>query len=290
MEEINTGNMGVTAKTFFKIVGITILVYLSSILIGAMIMRHFNHYLNEFFTAIYYWNIFDKVFLLFFSCFAIFKIWKLKQDRPKRKGYIYSAVFLVISLGAFIVITTPKSSGTVKEISLDNTRKVAKTEGSKLYFTNGEWLNTGLSDMKYIGQLATQNKAPYFILSGKRCRACDENIAVFIWSPSDGPMKIDTDTLQKRYSYPGTENDYATKELVAERRMFYGACLGSESVVWVQRTINAKKQAESSIFIVSVQNDTLHEASIKEPAEIQELLKKVKSCSELQGVATTTEP
>jgi hypothetical protein len=58
--------------------------------------------------------------------------------------------------------------------------------------------------MKVIGQLRTTKKAPYFILSGTTCTECDENISIYIHSPSDGAMKNEGE--QRRFAYSGPGN------------------------------------------------------------------------------------
>ncbi|MBS1646423.1 MAG: hypothetical protein JST67_03680 [Bacteroidetes bacterium] len=179
------------------------------------------------------------------------------------------------------------SISTTTEDSL-NEWEIAKIEGKTLVFNNGRSFETSLFDLKYVGYLKTKNKIPYFILSGRSCKNCDENISIYIWSPSDGAMKANGQ--QFRYSYPGKEEDYLTNELVYENRMFYGNCLGEESCIWVQRSLGKNKTWENSVFMVQVQNDTLREIKLSESDKLNELLSKVTKCSELPGTINTTEP
>jgi len=170
----------------------------------------------------------------------------------------------------------------------NNEWEIAKVEDKTLLFSNGKSFKTSLFDLKYIGQLQTKKKAPYLILSGRSCKDCDENISIYIWSPDDGEMK--SGGQQPRYSYPEKEEDYLTNELVYGNRMFYGSCLGTESCIWVQRSLNKNKTWKNSVFMVKVQNDTLREIKLNESAELNELLGKVIKCSELPGTVNTTEP
>jgi hypothetical protein len=164
-----------------------------------------------------------------------------------------------------------------------------KVDGSTIFFKNGQKVKTTLFDLRYIGQLATKHKAPYLILSGRSCTACDENISIYIYSPSDGEMK--SGGKQPRYSYPGKEMDYMTKELIFESKMYYGNCLNPEtpSVIWVDRTLNGKNW-DNSLFILSIENDDIHEKEIKNENEIKQLLSKVIKCKELPGTIMTSEP
>lgn len=64
-----------------------------------------------------------------------------------------------------------------------------------LSLPDGSKFKTSLYGMKVIGQLRTTKKVPYFILSGTTCTGCDENVSIYIHSPSDGPMKNEAEQL-----------------------------------------------------------------------------------------------
>lgn len=291
MEEIvNKLSMKATLKIFFVVLAVIVLANILSYSIFSVIIQYFIQSFVGFFDVVYYWIFFNCTLLVALLCFLGFKIWKLKNERSKRYGYIGSAVFALVELLVFVRFAIPQTNNSLKEAPLDSTLKVSKVEGSRLYFTNGEWIGVGLAEMKYIGQMATINKAPYFILSGKICQECGENTGIFIWSPSDGPFKVDVDSTQKRYMYPGVLNNYETKELISESKLFYGSCIGTESILWIERNVNSKKDTQSSILIVSVINDTLYEERITELKKTHQLMKKVKDCKELKGGTFTIKP
>jgi hypothetical protein len=180
------------------------------------------------------------------------------------------------------------TDSTVLDLKQKLNWNLANIEGKVLVFDNGEKIETSLFDLKYIGQLKTRSKIPYFILSGRSCNNCDENFSIYIWSPSDGSMK--SNGKQPHYSYPGSENDYATNKLVYQNRMFFGACLGKENCIWVQKSLNDRGEWENSIFIVEVENDVLKEATLNESADMNAILDRVTGCTELPGIVSSTEP
>ena len=159
-------------------------------------------------------------------------------------------------------------------------------KGKKITFSNKESYTTNLYNLKYISQLATIKKIPYLVVEGRSCSDCDENLSIFIVSPSDGPMK--PESQQGRYIYPGDENDYATNKLVFESRMFYGNSLAGigNCVVWYQKDLNTTPQ--ESFFIVSIKKDTIAETTL--PFKQNILNKLIKNFKELKGIQVTTEP
>lgn len=157
-----------------------------------------------------------------------------------------------------------------------------KVEGKNIVFKDGGKFETNLYDLKYIGQLSAKNKAPFLILSGRSCTDCDENISLYIHSPSDGPMPNELNL--PRYNYPGREYDYMTQKLVFESRMFYN----DSGAFWVQKGMNDKGQIDSSIFSVEVNADTLRE--ITEPFVQKKLDTLISHCTELPGMNFSSEP
>jgi hypothetical protein len=157
-----------------------------------------------------------------------------------------------------------------------------------LYFKNNKTFRTNLYDLHYIGQLKAKHKAPFLVLSGRSCKECDENLSIFIHSPSDGAMKNEANQI--RYSYPGKEFDYATNSLIFESRMFYGNCVSNKEdcIVWVQKKINNNGLFENSILTVQVNNDELKESI--ENVDSLNLRRFLPKCKELTGIDVTSEP
>ncbi len=79
---------------------------------------------------------------------------------------------------------------------------------------------TDLYDLKYLGYLKTNLKEPYFILSGRTCDSCDENISIYVWSPSSGNLEAIQNKHQ--YTYPGKEFHFLNGKLLFESKMYFG--------------------------------------------------------------------
>ena len=203
-----------------------------------------------------------------------------------------AVIFLSVSVVALFSIILFKNSNDISiqaNIQNKNGWSVVKVEGKELILSSGKRLKTSLFDLKYIGVLQTIDKAPFYILSGRSCSNCDENISIYIWSPDNGPML--SNGKQPRYSYPGKEKDYATNELIFENRMFYNCHSPYEnSIIWVQRSLNDKNVWENSVFIVSVVSNQLHETKISKSTKIDEFVSGKGNCKELPGIETTSEP
>jgi len=166
---------------------------------------------------------------------------------------------------------------------------VTGVKGKNLILKNGRQLKTSLFDLKYIGALQTQKKAPYYILSGRGCHGCDANISIYIWSPSDGPM-LD-DSRQPRYTYPGKEKDYETGKPIFESRMFYSDCnVYGNSVIWLQRTLNDKGKWIEDMFVVSLKTDKLQETLITKQFKSSKSTFLSTTCKELPGIDVSSEP
>ena len=166
-----------------------------------------------------------------------------------------------------------------------------KVQESKLLFKGGQTLETNLFELEYIGQITTDNKAPYLIFSGRHCDECDANVSIYIHSPTDG--KLVTGHGKNRYQYPGTEKDYETDSVLYISRAFYGQVLEKiKGVIWYENRLLENGKMERSVFLSSIDNgilkDTIYEDNGK-LAETISLLNKGK-CSEIAGRKYKSEP
>jgi hypothetical protein len=145
-----------------------------------------------------------------------------------------------------------------------------------------------LYDLKYIGQLLTDKNNPLFIVSGRGCIECDENIAIYIYSPKTGLIKESGNPI--KYSYPGKEFDYMDNKLVFESRVFYGKCFDKDkdSIVWFQKRFKQDGTYEENIFLLEIIGEDIKESIIKDNSLSIEQISE--NCSELPGVDVTTEP
>ena len=166
-----------------------------------------------------------------------------------------------------------------------------KIAGNKLYFKNGKQFKTSLYELKYIGQVPNGNKAPFLILSGRDCDECDANISIYICSPADGPLKVESG--ENSYSLPGTERDLEDKNILFKARAFYGLVLSNiKGVIWYQNQLMENGTWKKSIFLVNLNHPDKKEISMKDTGQLQETLNMLKHglCKEIPGVAYNSEP
>jgi len=166
-----------------------------------------------------------------------------------------------------------------------------KIAGNKLYFKNGKQFKTSLYELKYIGQVPNGNKAPFLILSGRDCDECDANISIYICSPADGPLKVESG--ENSYSLPGTERDLEDKNILFKARAFYGLVLSNiKGVIWYQNQLMENGTWKKSIFLVNLNHPDKKEISMKDTGQLQETLNMLKQglCKEIPGVAYNSEP
>lgn len=159
--------------------------------------------------------------------------------------------------------------------------------------SDGSKFQTTLYDLKVIGKLRTKKKFPYYILSGVGCNGCDANTSIYIHSPSDGPMKNEGE--QTRFSYPGSETDYQSGQIVSKTRMFFGDCLTTHpnAIVWFYRTLGDDKKWHDGVSVAEVKEDRLITTEL--PSELPkpkdtEVAIRTGLCHELPGIAAYTEP
>ena len=195
------------------------------------------------------------------------------------------AIFRSLLLIALAVCTaTAQRVGKQRTTSIDVTGILNLPDGSKF--------KTTLYGMKIIGQLRTTSKLPYYIMSGTTCTACDENVSIYIHSPSDGPMKDEGG--QPRFTHPGEEIDYQTGKTVSKARMFYGDCLPTHpnAVVWFNRTLGDDKKWHDGVLVAEVKEDRLAitelHADLSKPTDAQ-LAVSARQCNELPGIRSWSE-
>ena len=100
---------------------------------------------------------------------------------------------------------------------------------------------------------------------------------------------------KRRFSYAGSETDYQSGQIVSETRMLYGDCLSDHpnAVVWFYRTLSDDKQWHDGVLVAEVKDDRLAITELKsklpEPKDA-EIALHTGTCSELQGIASYSEP
>lgn len=177
-------------------------------------------------------------------------------------------------------------------VSLQKSWNVLRTEGTFIIFDDNSHINTQLYEVSYIESLTDSKGIPYFVLSGRTCKECDENIAIFLFSLGDTVSPLSD--LHK-YTYPGKEYDFENNKLSFESKLFIGNCITSDDksvcLIWLQKFINNSNSLDSSMFIVDIFNDKIRERNIKsQTQEYKSNLHHLKNCREIKGIETTSEP
>jgi hypothetical protein len=167
-----------------------------------------------------------------------------------------------------------------------------RVDGTKLVFKEGPSFDTELVNLEYIGQIETDQKAPFFIYSGRDCDECDANTAIYFHSPRHGQLNVGNG--ENRYGYPGRERDYETDSLIYQARAFYGEVLkGVKGIVWYQKTLMEDNSFQNSVFIARIDRETIKGEEIKGyDRKLQETLSLNKSGKnkEIKGRDYTSEP
>ena len=166
-----------------------------------------------------------------------------------------------------------------------------KVAAQTLQFKNGKSYSTDLYDLKYIGQIANNSKAPFLIFSGRECFECDANISIYIHSPANGHMNVQNG--ENRYTFPGTEKDFENNRIISRCHAFYGQVLpGVKGVIWYQEELTTKNTWQKSTFLVNLTNGTKKETKSKgeEKLKLTQQLLAQGLCKEIKGIDITSEP
>lgn len=167
-----------------------------------------------------------------------------------------------------------------------------KIENKKLLFKEGHSFDTELYNLEYIGQVATDNKEPFLIYSGRDCDECDANISIYFHTPRNGKLKVGNG--ENSYSYPGKETDYINNSLIYQARAFYGEVLkGVFGVIWYQKTLQDNNTFKNTVYLAKVEGDSIKNQELK---GYDNLLKETQSFNktgknkEIKGIEYTSEP
>lgn len=186
-----------------------------------------------------------------------------------------------------------------QKTAVDNTQKFTKktwdvrtVDGKFLVFNDNSRINTRLYEMSYLESLTDSSGSTYFVLSGRTCKECDENISIFLVSPKDTIKPL---SEIHKYTHPGKEFDYENNKLIFESKLFIGNCINNggktTSLTWVQKEMNNNNKLDSLMFIVDIFNDKVRERKVKpQTQEYNSNLQYLKNCREIKGVETTSEP
>jgi hypothetical protein len=128
-----------------------------------------------------------------------------------------------------------------------------KSARSIVHFNNGRDLATGLYAPRVLGTLAALRKAPFLVIAGRDCLTCGEAEAVYVGSPSDGPL-----SHREGGPFPGRQFDPETHELLFISRLFIGRCLDAthDAAVWFYRDAG-KGALKNGAYYIRIVDDKI---------------------------------
>ncbi len=140
----------------------------------------------------------------------------------------------------------PENEGAQEDTStgLERTAKVDTT-----------WLNN-LYEVEVLGEFPTANKAPFKVMRARGCTECDANLAIYVYSPSDGPVGPEHE--QVRYPYPGALIDPFEGDTLMRTRTFIGEIAPDvQGLWWHIEQFEAEGEWHASTFLITITGDTV---------------------------------
>ncbi len=210
------------------------------------------------------------------------------KNNVMKQILVYVAMLLIVACNN----TNQNSAAENTHKPVEKVWNFKRVDGTFLVFNDNSRINTRLFELTYLESLADSNGITYFVVSGRTCKECDENISIFIISPTN---TIKSPTELSKYTYPGKEFDYENNELIFESRLFVGNCINKDRnsicLVWVQKEKNINNELDSSIFIVDIFNGKIRERKLlPKTQEYFSNLQCLKNCREIKGIEITSEP
>lgn len=166
-----------------------------------------------------------------------------------------------------------------------------RTDSSTIYFEGGQQFETGLYDLRYIGQVQRHGGMPWLIMAGKHCTECDAELALYIHSPSDGPL-VSASGANARY-YPGRILDGETGEPWYEGRTFYGDVLAETGgVIWFEKLVHADGSVQEMTTLVDLDGSVPVEQQFMDQERLPKTLELMSRgfCREIPGIDQTAAP
>jgi hypothetical protein len=166
-----------------------------------------------------------------------------------------------------------------------------RVDSSTIIFRNDMQFETGLHDLTYIGQVQRHGGMPWLIMSGRYCLDCDAGIALYIHSPSDGPLYTEFGA-NARY-HPGRILDSESGEPWYEGRTFFGEVLSETGgVIWFERIVHADGTVQEVTTLVDLDGEVPVEQQFMDQNRLPQTLELMSygRCFEIHGMDQTAAP
>jgi hypothetical protein len=170
-------------------------------------------------------------------------------------------------------------------------------DDTTLEYPGGARYVSGFRYIRYHGRLPAATKAPFVVLSGIECSACDANPSILVRSPSDGPVRPGI-RFPGHFPYPGVFTQYDPDQegrVLARWRLFIGDCLPGVRAGVAQFATEYAAGGGSSrhVRVAEVVGDSLVERELAAPLPTPDsALARVRAgvCREVPGDTLQSEP
>jgi hypothetical protein len=159
-----------------------------------------------------------------------------------------------------------------------------RTDSSTIRFKDGVEFETGLYDLEYHGQVQRHGALPWLIMAGRHCQECDADLALYVHSPSDGPLISEFGT-NARY-HPGRILDGETGEPWYQARTFFGEVLAETGgVIWYERILHADGTIQEVTTLLDLDGEIPVESQFMDQERLPRTLELMSRglCREIPG-------
>lgn len=129
------------------------------------------------------------------------------------------------------------------------------------------------------------------IMAGRHCHECDAELALYIHSPSDGPMMVDQGG-GARY-HPGRILDGGSGQPIYEGRTFYGEVLSETAgVIWYERIHQADGTVQEVTTLLDLDGEMPVEVQFMDQERLGKTLELMAfdRCEEIHGLDQFSAP
>jgi hypothetical protein len=159
-----------------------------------------------------------------------------------------------------------------------------RTDSATLHFQNDVRFETGLYDLEYFGQVQRHGGMPWLIMAGRHCHECDAELALYVHSPTDGPL-ISEGGANARY-HPGRILDGETGQPWYEGRTFFGEVLSQTGgVIWYERVLHADGTVQEVTTLLDLDGERPVEMEFMDQDRLPQTLELMSRglCQEIPG-------
>jgi hypothetical protein len=166
-----------------------------------------------------------------------------------------------------------------------------RTDSSTLHFKGGMRFRTSLCELGYIGQVQRHDGLPWLLLSGRPCGEAEAGIALYVHSPTDGPLFTEFGVNARHH--PGRLVDAGSGEAWYTARTFYGEVLAETGgVIWYERIVHGDGTAQEVTTLLDLDGPVPVEHQFMDQDRLPRTLELMARgrCMEIPGIDQTAAP